>query len=198
MKHSNKKAVETFRADSKFDKSEETTEPNYRRDRKQRTITPRKAEFQCYICKYEPKNYRMLERHIEQHVAARDQKCEICDEQLTSNELKVHLCGTETDLKCEYCTQSFNVTSEILQHLKDDHDSKLLYKCEKCRRCTRFFGMKYLRDLHERLQKEDSENRPFVCGICFKRYKHKSYRDDHMLKHSGESESVSIEIFSRF
>lgn len=167
---------------------EKATKPKCRRDRRQKIIVPRKAEFECYICKYQPENYPKMEQHMEQHVAARDQRCDICHEMFTSNELKVHLCGTETDLKCEYCTRSFNVTSEILLHLENDHDNKILYKCVKCRRCARFFGTKYLRDLHERLQKVECEERPFVCSICFKSYKNKPCLDDHMISHTSESE----------
>lgn len=168
-------------------KPKKKTERKRRRVRKTKSIPFIISQFQCHICKIHPKTLRKMKQHLEQHVAARDKKCEICDEQLTSNELKLHLCGTEVSLKCDFCTRLFNVTSDLLQHLTSDHDNKILHKCRKC---NRFFGIEYLRDLHERLHKKEYEyqQKPFACEICSKRYKHKATLHVHMLHHTGESE----------
>lgn len=127
-----------------------------------------------------------MKRHIELHVAAQNHKCEICDEHFTLVEYKRHLCGTETNLICEYCSQTFNVTFDLLEHLKNDHSNKISHKCRKC---GQYFDMKYLRDLHENLHKKEYEYqlKPFVCEICSKRYKHKGTLQVHMLHHTGES-----------
>lgn len=133
--------------------------------------THKRTYFECYLCKIKIRSWTETRTHLKQHVAARDKRCEICNEKLTSNELRWHLCETGGMIKCDYCNRSFNVTTEILQHLANEHDNKIMYRC---RICKRYFGMEHLRDLHEKQHEQraiqpkpiESKARPFTCNVC--------------------------------
>lgn len=138
--------------------------------------------FQCYICKATFRTQREVKLHLRQHVAARDKKCEICDEMLTSNELNQHICDMGSSIDCEYCSSSFNATAKLLQHLENEHDDKTLYRCKKCHR---FFATERLRDLHEERHKD--QPKPFICDVCSKGFADKKLLRKHLEIHSTES-----------
>lgn len=144
--------------------------------------------FECYICKIEFIMLAEVKDHLKKHSAARNRKCEICDEMLTSNEFNRHICGTGSEIQCEYCNDSFNATFKLMEHLESKHDdNKILYKCRKCcsATCGRFFDMEYLRDSHEKRRK--FELTPFICDVCHKGFSAKSKLKVHSIKHSIES-----------
>lgn len=151
-------------------------------------MTPN-ASFECYLCRMDFWKQSEVKFHLKLHVAARDKKCDICNEPLTSNELTSHLCGTETSIKCEYCSRLFNVTSKLLQHLGSEHDDKIFYRC---RRCNRYFDMEHLRDLHEKQHKE--LDRPFACDKCQKGFSSKVQLRAHQICHSDESMKPSFDL----
>lgn len=146
-------------------------------------------QFECYICNSGWSTLDKMLKHFQNHGIKRDNKCEICSQMLSLDELKMHICCMETNIKCEYCIRSFNVTSELLQHLTEDHDDKIRYICRKC---NRFFEMKYLRDLHETQHKSVEQHINFLCEICSKGFEKETTLEEHLKSHSDESEKYYL------
>lgn len=151
-------------------------------------------QYQCYVCKMEPKTLKELRNHLNQHIPIFEQMCEICGEKVTMDEYKLHSCDAKINFKCEYCDRSFNVTYEILQHLRNDHKNKTLHKCRKC---GRYFEMMQLKNLHENMHQNQPEHyQPYKCSYCPNRYKQKSTLRVHMLNHTGESKYITTKRLS--
>lgn len=142
-----------------------------------------KNRFECYICKIQMNKIADVKNHIKQH--SYNQKCEVCNKHFISNEeQQLHMCGTiELSIKCEYCSRSFQAISQLLAHLECEHDNRLMYRCQKC---SKFFGMKKLVDLHEKYHPEEVE-KSFACDKCSKRFGDQEKLDRHLQLHSNES-----------
>lgn len=149
-----------------------------------------KNRFECYICKIECISMFNVRRHLKLHVAARDKKCEICNENLTSNEIQSHICFSEKTIVCDYCGGTFNTTVALLQHLENVHDDRTLYKCRKC---TRFFGMTQLRDWHEK--QHNDKTKEFTCRTCKKCFAEKHLLKAHLTTHDKQSMLYSKKFF---
>lgn len=146
-----------------------------------------KTRFECYICGSGWSTLDKMLKHFKSHGITRDNKCKICDEMLSLDELKIHFCFMETTIKCEYCTRTFNVTIELLQHLNDDHDDKIRYICPILK-CCRYFEMKCFKELHEKQHGEQRAENNFLCEICAKGYEKEQHLEQHLKSHSNESE----------
>lgn len=147
--------------------------------------------FECYLCKKHFGNRNQLSIHLKEYVTARDQTCIVCDEQLTITELKTHLCSSEKGFACEYCLRTFNVTVELLQHL-ESHQEKVLHRC---RTCTQYFEMEYLRNIHEK--QHENEIRPYICEICKKGFKANYHLKIHLMTHLDQSMIISLHFIYR-
>lgn len=145
-----------------------------------------KNRFECYICKMELNNKLGVKRHLKHHVAARDQKCVVCDERLTLNEVNEHICHPKKKLTCEYCDEPFKATSKLLEHIDNIHKDEILYKCRKCYLYLRSMN---LRDLHEGTHPKE-QPKPFICEICSKRFVDKSALKTHSRAHSNQSMTI--------
>lgn len=115
----------------------------------------KKTYYECYICKQKFLEITTIYQHIKKHVAARDEKCEICQETFTSNEIKSHVCFGKMSIACEYCNEPFTSIRTLIQHL-DIHDDRKVYRC---RYCNNYFGMTCLKDWHENEHKIKSIRR---------------------------------------
>lgn len=112
---------------------------------------------ECYICKQKFEIITTLYQHMKKHVAARDDKCEICQEYFTSNEIKSHVCFDKMSITCEYCNETFTSIRTLMQHLENTHDDRKVYRC---RYCYNYFGMTCLKDWHEKKHKKKSIRGP--------------------------------------
>lgn len=153
-----------------------------------REPTPPKGPFyECYICKCPLDRLCAVSKHLKQHVAARDTKCEICREQYTSKELmRWHVCGSDMKRKqivCEYCGELFESLLKCTQHLKTAHaNDRSMYQC---RICVRYFAMKRLRDLHQKMYPHAVKS--FQCYMCTGKWTTVHQLKRHMRKvHTGE------------
>lgn len=143
--------------------------------------------FECYICKMGLNSFKEVKKHLKQHVAARDKKCVICKECLTSNELNEHVCYSNKSIACDYCEETFNATAKMMQHITSNHEDRIVYKCRKC---SQYFGSMRLREFHER--KHEDQHRSFACDICSKGLTSKRSLTKHMAVHSTKSMIVLI------
>lgn len=140
-----------------------------------------KIRFECYLCKIECKSKLETQRHLKLHVAARDKKCVICQENLTANEIDCHVCFEENSIDCDYCRLSLNATAKLLEHLENAHDDRTIYQCRKC---PRYFGMTKLRKWHEKEHKDIPKQ--FACHLCEKKFAYKYLLRTHMDSHITE------------
>ncbi|XP_055311588.1 zinc finger protein 878-like [Sitodiplosis mosellana] len=148
--------------------------------KKSRSTTRRKKEeksFQCYLCQTSFSTMKEVRVHMERH--KRDQKCKICRTALTVNELNSHLCGEERSIGCEYCSNEFTITAKLLEHLKTDHATKKMHKCEKC---PTFLAMIALKEFHMKSHELDAPKR-FICEICSKAFASKLRLRGHIERH---------------
>lgn len=137
--------------------------------------------FECYICKIRLRAFRDVKKHLKLHVAARDNKCVICEENFTLNEIDWHLCYSEKIILCEYCNNTFGSTSKLIQHLENVHDDRTIYQCRKC---PRFFGTSQLRLWHERQHKD--QVKAFICELCSKRFTERNSLKNHSKTHETQ------------
>lgn len=144
----------------------------------------RSNRFECHICKRELNTFREVKSHLKQHVAARDKKCVVCNEFLTSNELSEHMCFSNRSISCEYCEGEFFATSELVQHIASEHEERILYKCRKC---GKFYTSNNLRQLHEKTHTETPQPFPFICEICSKGFSDSIKLKTHAITHSDKS-----------
>lgn len=136
------------------------------------------SEFECYICRIKLSAKSEMKLHLKRHVAARDEKCVICEKSLTSKEMSEHLCYRQKSISCEYCSSSFSVTTQLVQHL-EKHDDRMMRGCKKC---SRFFAMGKLVVWHEK-EHETERPRSFICDICSKGFHDKDKLRTHIKCH---------------
>lgn len=71
-------------------------------------------------------------------------ECNVCQADLSAEELISHLCHVK-ELECQYCSQLFDATRKLLEHLETAHDDKQFYECD---RCARQFATIQLYNIH--------------------------------------------------
>ena len=150
-----------------------------------------------------------LKEHIFRvHEKLKPHKCTECGKSFaTKDELKTHLRihTGEKPYLCEFCPEAFTYKQTLLYHKRDKHGVELEKKfaCQDCgmlfvsrdelrshrlhnhltrqfkcdyRNCGRSFATKSTLERHE---KSHSEERPYVCDICSKKFKSLEYVNAH-------------------
>lgn len=142
------------------------------------------ADFECYMCKTKFHSLKASRRHLtEKH--QQNLKCAVCNEKYTAWELERHTCSGLESLDCGYCTQTFDTTKSLLQHLGNCNGDKLTYKC---RYCHEYFFMESLTQRHT---KQHEDNSAFVCEICQKSFAKKTLLKLHEKRHQAISREYS-------
>lgn len=112
--------------------------------------------FECYICHRTTKSMVAMRKHIRRHF--KFFKCDVCNKR---SKLSAHLCGSDTDVQCEYCPERFRATADVKKHLDIAHKTfRQMYGCSKC---PKFFAMVFFRDCH---QASHSKNNVYKCDMC--------------------------------
>lgn len=147
-------------------------------------ISSNKSSFECYICKQNLKKLSEARQHIKEHVLARSEKCNVCNEKCTARELNWHMCGSAGNrMQCEYCTKSFGAIVKLVQHIDAEHEAEKIQ--HRCGKCSRFFGTISLRDLHE--THHEVVEKLHVCQICEKAFSRVDRLSAHLNRHSVKS-----------
>lgn len=136
--------------------------------------------FECYICKAPFMSYPHLISHSQLH--ARNCECPLCGIKLTENELKMHLCGNDPLITCDYCDEAFATTRKLLKHLEKRHTKNI--KLYPCLHCTKFYSMALLTDIH--MKRHEEKTKVYACFMCSKSYKTKDGLIAHVQAHNSK------------
>lgn len=144
------------------------------------TVHRAKISYECYKCKRKLKSFMKLREHMGNHLEFTPNECKICGMFFSDENFAQHLCRGNS-VQCEYCSQSFNTTLTLLQHLETKQCQMNLHRCNSC---PKQFVMSYLLKCHSirhafMLQR-------FVCNVCGKGYAANYQLTQHKKSHSDE------------
>lgn len=128
-----------------------------------RKLNQPKHKFECYLCKKTFPTSTSAWDHMRVH--NKDYRsCFVCRERYVRSQGDKHLCIQQQPISCEYCSKAFSSTKRLLEHLVSAHNERKMYKCCKC---TKHFGMIFLKNIHER---SHDTVIPYNCNMCSKSY----------------------------
>lgn len=140
--------------------------------------------FECYLCKKRQKKFNRAMEHMKLH--SEQISCEVCKVDLTSSQLKLHVCRKNDSIKCDYCEMEFTATIDLLKHLKNAHEPKE-YQCKICKES---FPSNKLYDLHMEMH-----IKPFMCHICSNTFATKPQLIHHFNVHETTSRRGKFNAF---
>lgn len=115
--------------------------------------------WQCYKCHADICRLESLRLHMKKHIEATPHECTVCGLYFSKRRFDRHLCKGKS-VQCEYCTETFNSTVKILEHLECDHkDGQIMNRCTHCRKS---YPMRELYEFHTRYHFIKS----IFCEIC--------------------------------
>ena len=83
---------------------------------------------------------------------------------------------SQNPLECKACGKVFKLKKLLNRHFRTEHASDNPYTCLQCNRKCR--GASEL-EIHSRIH---TKEKPFLCGVCEKRFTQKSHLNDHLAK----------------
>lgn len=143
--------------------------------------------FECFMCKAKLKSFIDMRQHLKQHNEATPFKCKICAMHFSAEHYGQHLCKGQS-VQCDYCTESFQTTTNLLEHLECHNGQHKLYKCQDC---SRIFPMVFLLDCHRARQHRTIE-KPYTCRICMRSFRLANSLTKHRATHSDERRKWSV------
>lgn len=152
------------------------------------------APFECFICKMKLSSLHDTRKHLKlKH--KRDEKCTICNMELTTKELNEHICSGLKTNRCVYCKKSFECMNNLLNHLEQEcKHEKLMYKCYVCKK---YYPMKSIRDVH--MKYHTVKPMEHLCDICPKSFAQRVLLLAHKKRHGARGkESKPINPFRYF
>lgn len=163
-------------------KSATSTEILYRMHLDQQDRHSRRMNrlFECFMCKAKLKSYKDTRAHLKQHKQATPYKCKICSMHFSAAQFEIHLCRGQS-VQCAYCSESFQTTNSLLNHLQSHKEQHNLHKCTDC---SKLFPMLYLLECHQTQHKQ--VQKPYVCHICDRGFRVNFLLTKHLTTHSDE------------
>ncbi|KRT85272.1 zinc-finger associated domain containing protein, partial [Oryctes borbonicus] len=139
--------------------------------------------YECDICEKRFKYNDNLLAHKRTHAEGTPYRCHICSsafkqEKYLKNHIQRH--AKEKLYVCETCGKSFGDSSGFSNH-KLSHRGRKMHPCPTCGK--KFPTLSRVKG-HER--QVHSDDRPFTCNHCGKRFKVKDTLNKHTLIHTGE------------
>ena len=165
--------------------------------------------FKCELCEKAFNQKVNLRAHMSVHTGLREYKCHICQKEFSlkgnlNKHIRIHT--DERPFKCNICGRSFKVKEYLIQH-RLTHSNELPFACGQCGRRFKLqeyadrhtlkcdgtrtsiceqCGLSYPSrgDLNRHIDDVHPELKPYQCDTCSKRFKLKSYLQQHELSHT--------------
>lgn len=141
--------------------------------------------FECFVCKKPFPSSVSLRRHMKMHT--KKYTCVVCHKRYTIDQNDRHVCNHQQSISCEYCSQAFNSTKQLLDHLKTAHSDET--KMYTCLECNKIFAMVFLKDTHER---SHDTIKPSNCNICSKSYANQALLKRHQKREHRNQEERTL------
>lgn len=82
---------------------------------------------------------------------------------------------------CGYCKEFYHSKKDLLNHIVQSHEGQLLFRCCTCDKTYEKWSSL---DIHEATHRFD---KPYLCDLCGKSFKHSNYLRGHKRTHLDES-----------
>lgn len=92
----------------------------------------KKTLMQCPHCERRFGNDDEFEAHLKNHKEGRFMTCELCGRSIVSSSLKTHLKLHFKRFCCEFCSHKFRNRSDLMKHIRLNHDRPDNYECHFC------------------------------------------------------------------
>lgn len=139
--------------------------------------------FECFMCKAKLKSFKDMRTHLKRHNEATPFRCKVCSMHFSAKHYEQHLCKGQS-VQCDYCTESFQTTKSLLEHLECHTEYHSLHKCPDC---SKLFPMEFLLDCHRAQQHRKIENeKPYICYMCSRAFRLANSLTKHLATHSDE------------
>src|SRR6185369_15629642 len=86
--------------------------------------------------------------------------------------------------ECSQCGRRFKDNGSLVSRQRRKHENR--EKCHKCPSCDKRFLEEFELRAHTRSVHTATENKPFGCSFCGKRFPDMGTYDIHMRSHTGE------------
>ncbi|KAG5322086.1 ZN182 protein, partial [Acromyrmex heyeri] len=112
--------------------------------------------------------------------------CTVCNQafkcqQDYDNHKHLHENLTETNKRCGHCEKVYHDKKNLLIHIVESHEGRLLFKCSTCDKTYEKWSSL---DIHEATHRID---KPYLCDLCGKSFKHSNNLRGHKRIHLDEA-----------
>ncbi|KAG5896115.1 hypothetical protein JTB14_006903 [Gonioctena quinquepunctata] len=146
-------------------------------------------KYQCTVCKVTKKNRKAAYNHSKNHAYQPELiKCRLCKKEVKRMEMKdhderEHKGSTPGSVKCCVCSKDFPNRRSLMSHCSYVHKDIGVNTTKVCEICGKeVINKQVLRD-HMRIH---TEERPFDCPQCPRKFRQSSALKKHMRSHTGE------------
>lgn len=139
-------------------------------------------QFECFMCKTKFTSFTDMRNHLKQHNDGTPYKCSICLMFFSGPQYEQHLCKGEC-VQCDYCSESFQTTKTLLEHLNCHKEQYTFHKCEFC---PKLFNMKFLLECHQLAMHRTRIEEPYKCYICRRGFRLSNSLRKHLITHTTE------------
>lgn len=151
------------------------------------------TSFECYLCRKDFRERRLLRSHMKLHVQ-QPRLCLVCgifcsSATSLSRHMKLHNSDETKSHLCNICGKGFKIRQYLLRHNRKEHNQWADNTPPICQICGAYFDKKSL--LHEHMKTHPfEETRNFICSVCGH-----AARNAYNLKRHAQTHSNGITDF---
>lgn len=155
--------------------------PNFKQRIQVSRVRTEAVKFECYKCRERTPNLFRLQCHMKAHKVGTPNFCVVCEMHFSNEKFKTHVCYGES-IQCEYCSETFEATQDLLKHLELHASEQVINNCMYCKNV---YAMKRLMELHLR---HHHKTKLYKCNDC----DHEFWSRESFKKHNHLSERSNI------